>query len=613
VRDPGAPPESGWLPVQCSVCSCGWGNAVAAHLEGVRSAPQRQLPVAEHPAPSARCPAGSEQRTVSGWQVPTGQGPADSCGQLCAASQHLVVRLPALHPQTPAPRTTVAAPSASPGRWETARSHQTPTAALPTAWPTPTSRLSVGPCARPWLLQRPPAALRNHLPMPRCAARCCHTLGPAPGRMRSSLPPLTLPLPPAPLRMPQCAHPFLTPPPPPTHPPTPHPQAPTRTWASSRAAARAATCPPTTWCAAAGAHGLGPALCPALAPPPLGASPFGFGGSPAPCLGHLCADGGISCPAGARVTARSNERAGAEAYSIVNAARLLGGLSALLLPLPLPPLQVGIGGLYYRDMRTFCFDSQCSASGALTVVLRLTGEECGVDVCGRWGWGGGGGEAPRRAQPAICWPAVHALVSVPCPPAEFAGARTPSAPAPSTPRVPPPPAPAPPPPPPTPLPPTPMPPADRTAQVPCPTGSTIDLADLYPDNFRQGVIKCPDSSAVCATLGCAGGWQRGRRSGLPGRMPKYALGRRQRPPPAPSCPAWPAAVHTGGEAGAGSSSPAPHLLPCAAQTATSSTAPALRAAVSASPSTPVREQRSSQAPAPLGPAGRCTCCRAYYC
>jgi hypothetical protein len=97
--------------------------------------------------------------------------------------------------------------------------------------------------------------------------------------------------------------------------------------------------------------------------------------------------------------------------------------------------------------------------------------------------------APRRAQPAMCWPAVHALVGVPCPPAQLAGPRTPSAPAPSTPRLPALPAPAPPPT-------HPYSPADRTAQVPCPTGSTVDLADLYPDNFRQGVITCPDNSAM---------------------------------------------------------------------------------------------------------------------
>jgi hypothetical protein len=48
----------------------------------------------------------------------------------------------------------------------------------------------------------------------------------------------------------------------------------------------------------------------------------------------------------------------------------------------LPPLlQVGIGGLVYRDMRTFCFESQCSSSGALTLVLRLTGASHGLG-CG---------------------------------------------------------------------------------------------------------------------------------------------------------------------------------------------------------------------------------------
>jgi hypothetical protein len=88
----------------------------------------------------------------------------------------------------------------------------------------------------------------------------------------------------------------------------------------------------------------------------------------------------------------------------------------LPLLLPLPPLQKGIGGLYYPDMRTFCFDSQCSASGALTVVLRLTGEARGVDVCGGGWGGGGGGKLPGVHSRPCAGLLCMALVGVPCPP-----------------------------------------------------------------------------------------------------------------------------------------------------------------------------------------------------
>jgi hypothetical protein len=45
-------------------------------------------------------------------------------------------------------------------------------------------------------------------------------------------------------------------------------------------------------------------------------------------------------------------------------------------------------------------------------------------------------------------------------------------------------------------------PADKSLTAACPSGQTIDLAALFPNDYDQGSIKCPDNAEICATHGC---------------------------------------------------------------------------------------------------------------